>query len=71
MNYPEQRDDAPPPRVAATDGESFRRLGYELVMRHGTALEIAAARARLKEILAIQRQTAGWMREQWMKRSAA
>ena len=64
MNYPEQRDDALPARTPASDGEKFRRLGYELVMKRGTPVERGEAQARLKELLAIRKQTELWMAQQ-------
>lgn len=62
MNYPEQRNDAPPPRAPASDGEHWRRAGYELVQRLGSPVERAEAKARLKEVLAIRAITEKWMR---------
>lgn len=67
MNYPEQRNDAPPARIGPDEGEYWRRKGYELVMRYGTDIQKMEAQARLKEVLAIQRQTAKWMAEQHRK----
>ena len=46
------------------NAEHWRRMGYELVMRRGSPQEVAEARARVAEVLAIQRQTAKWQAEQ-------
>ena len=45
---------------AQLDGEHWRRMGYELVMRLGSPVERMEAKARLREVLAIQKRTAAW-----------
>lgn len=62
MNYPEQKDGASPPRPATAYGEFWRRAGYELVMRCGTPKQIAGARARLQEVLAVRRNVESFFR---------
>jgi hypothetical protein len=46
------------------DGEHWRRMGYELVMRLGSPVERAEAGARLAEVLAIRKQTERWLAAQ-------
>lgn len=62
MNYPEQKHDAPPAREPAATGEFWRRAGFELVMRCGTPKQIAGARARLQEVLAVRRNVESFFR---------
>lgn len=45
------------------NAEFWRREGIALVMRRGSPQEVGEMRARLEEVLAIQRETAKWLAE--------
>lgn len=47
--------------AAHLNAEHWRRAGIELVTRRGSPQEIAEMRARLAEVLAIQRETEKWL----------